>query len=202
MQPTRSLMDAVEQPGAKSVLFGKITIGSLSAATVRQGGLLVPYPHYTGVNQIRASVGDSVYHGFTLRAERSFEHGLMFQASFTGAKLIDNVNERFLGGTNDVNPYDLSMSRFILRGGCFQTLCRQLHLRVAHRTWQERAVKRRRRWIGNWQTSGILSAQTGTPISIGAACSFPGVSGLGCYANRLRDGNIPSSEQSMNRWLI
>ena len=61
--------------------YGKIAIGTMSAATVRQGILLVPYPQYGGsINQIRASVGDSVYHGFTLRAERSFAHGLMFQA--------------------------------------------------------------------------------------------------------------------------
>ena len=92
--------------------YGKITIGTMSTATVRQGILLVPYPHYAGsINQLRASVGDSIYHGFTLRAERSFSKGLMFQVSYTGAKLIDNVNERFLGGANFINPYDLSLSR-------------------------------------------------------------------------------------------
>ena len=51
--------------------FGKITNGARSAATVRLGSLLVPFPQYGGINQVRASVGDSVYHGFTLRAERS-----------------------------------------------------------------------------------------------------------------------------------
>ena len=50
---------------------------AMSAATVRLGSLLVPYPQYGGINQIRASVGDSIYHGFTLRAERSFSHGLL-----------------------------------------------------------------------------------------------------------------------------
>src|SRR5262249_32589211 len=93
--------------------FGKITTGAMSAATVRQGSLLVPYPQYGGVSQIRASIGDSIYHGFTLRAERPFAHNLLFQASYTGAKLIDNVNERFLGGTNYINPYNLSQSRAI-----------------------------------------------------------------------------------------
>ena len=33
------------------------------------------------------------------------------RASFTGAKLITNVNERFLGGTNSINPVNLRMSR-------------------------------------------------------------------------------------------
>src|SRR5262249_58158912 len=89
----------------------KTPTGGLSAQAVRLGTLLVPYPQYGGINRIRASIGDSVYHGFTLRAERSFSHGLLFQASYTAAKLIDNVNERFLGGTNYINPYDLSQSR-------------------------------------------------------------------------------------------
>ena len=34
--------------------FGKITTGAMSAATVRLGSLLVPYPQYSGVSQIRA----------------------------------------------------------------------------------------------------------------------------------------------------
>ncbi len=59
--------------------YGKITNGSMSAATVRLGSLLVPYPQYSGVSNLRGSVGDSIYHGFTLRAERSFSHGLLFQ---------------------------------------------------------------------------------------------------------------------------
>ncbi len=102
------LNDLVPNP-----FFGKITTGAMSAALVRRGSLLVPYPQYAGVSQIRGSVGDSIYHGFTLRAERSFSNGLLFQVSFTGAKLIDNVNERFVGGANYIDPYNLNRSRSI-----------------------------------------------------------------------------------------
>ena len=91
--------------------------------------MLVPYPQYGGsINQIRASVGDSVYHGFTLRAERSFANGLLFQVSFTGAKLIDNVNERFLGGANFINPYDLDCSRSISAADVSSAFRRQLRV--------------------------------------------------------------------------
>src|SRR5260370_35390759 len=100
------LNDLVPNP-----FFGKITTGAMSAALVRRGSLLVPYPQYAGISQIRGSVGDSIYHGFTLRAERSFSNGLLFQVSFTGAKLIDNVNERFVGGANYIDPYNLNRSR-------------------------------------------------------------------------------------------
>lgn len=182
--------------------YGKIAIGTMSAASVRQGMLLVPYPQYAGsINQIRASVGDSVYHGFTLRAERSFANGLMFQVSFTGAKLIDNVNERFIGGANFINPYDLNLSRAVSAADVSQRLVGNwvYELPFGHgKKWLSNGIGGI--ILGNWQTSGILSAQTGIPISISPACTFSGVSGLGCYADRLKDPNL-SSGQSMDKWF-
>ena len=93
--------------------YGKITSGSLSTATVRQSSLLIPYPQYTSINNIRASVGDSVYHAFTLRADKRFTHGLLFQSSYTFSKLIDNVQERFGGRSSFTNPYNLNQSRSV-----------------------------------------------------------------------------------------
>ncbi len=183
--------------------FGKIAIGTMSTATVRQGILLVPYQQYAGsINQIRASVGDSSYHGFTLRAERSFSKGLLFQVSFTGAKLIDNVNERFIGGANFINPYDLSRSRSISAADINRRF-------VANWVW-ELPFGHNKRFLsrgiggmilGNWQASGILSAQTGTPIAISAACTMPGVSGLGCYADRAKSGVLSNDARTMARWF-
>ena len=181
--------------------FGKITTGSLSAATVRQGVLLVPYPQYTGVSVLRGSVGDSVYHGMTLRAERSFTHGVMFQASYTAAKLIDDVNERFVGGNNYDNPYNLRQSRAVSAADISQRF-------VANYVWVLPFGHGKQffshgigSWIlGNWQTTGILTFQTGTPISVTGACNFSGTSGLGCTANKLRDGNL-SGGGTMNQWF-
>jgi hypothetical protein len=181
--------------------FGKIKTGSMSAANVRLGSLLVPYPQYSGVSQIRGSVGDSVYHGLTLRAERSFSHGLMFQASYTAAKLIDDVNERFLGGTNYINPYNLRASRSISAADISQRFVANYVYELPFGHGKQFLSHGLASWIlGNWQNSGIVTFQTGTPISIGAACTFSGASGLGCYADRLKDPNL-SSGQSMNQWF-
>src|SRR5207249_503559 len=153
--------------------FGKIATGTMSAAQVRLGNLLVPYPQYGGINMIRGSVGDSVYHGFTLRAERSFSHGLMFQASYTSAKLIDDVNERFLGGANYINPYDLRKSRSISAADVSQRFVANYVYELPFGHGKRFLSNGIASWIlGNWQTSGIVVLQTGTPISIGAACNF------------------------------
>jgi Carboxypeptidase regulatory-like domain len=180
--------------------FGKILNGGLSAATVRLGTLLVPYPQYGGISQIRASIGDSVYHGFTLRAERSFSHGLMFQASYTSAKLIDDVNERFLGGTNYINPYNLALSRAISASDISQRLVGNYVYELPFGHGKQLLSKGIVGWVlGNWQNSGIVTFQTGTPISIGAACTFSGVSGMGCYADRLKNPNL--SNPTMDKWF-
>lgn len=181
--------------------FGKITNGAMSAATVRLGSLLVPYPQYSGITFLRGSVGDSIYHGFTLRAERSFAHGLLFQASYTAAKLIDDVNERFLGGANFIDPYNLRLSRALSAQDISQRFVANYIYALPFGHGKRFLSHGIASYIlGNWQNSAILTAQTGTPISIGASCNFPGVSGLGCYA--VRTGNINlTTGQNMNQWF-
>jgi hypothetical protein len=180
---------------------GKITSGSLSAATVRYNQLLVPYPQYTGVNSLRGAVGDSVYHGLTLRAEQSMSHGLMFQSSFTFAKLIDNVNERFLGGANFINPYDLRSSRSISAADISQRWVSNFIYELPFGHGKQYLSHGIGSWIlGNWQTSGIFTMQTGVPIAITAACATQ-LPGIGCYANRLKNGNLPAGQQTMDKWF-
>jgi hypothetical protein len=183
--------------------FGKIALGTMSTATVRQGILLTPYQQYAGsVVQLRASVGDSVYHGFTLRAERRFAKGLMFQVSYTGAKLIDNVNERFLGGADLINPYDLGLSRSLSAADISRRLVANwvYELPFGHgKRFLARGIGGK--ILGNWQASGILSTQNGVPIAISAACSMAGVSGLGCYADRIKGASLPDGQRSMDRWF-
>jgi hypothetical protein len=192
------LNDLVPNP-----FFGKITIGTMSTPTVRRGILLSPYPHYAGSTvQLRASVGDSVYHGFTLRAERSFSKGLMFQVSFTGAKLIDNVNERFLGGANFINPYDLRSSRSLAAADISRRLVTNwvYELPFGHgKQFLSQGIGGK--ILGNWQVSGILAAQTGAPLSISGPCIMQGTVGLGCYVDRPKSGALPAGERSMDRWF-
>jgi hypothetical protein len=182
--------------------FGKITNGALSAATVRLGSLLVPYPQYSGVTWTRGSVGDSIYHGLTLRAERAFAHGLMFQASYTFAKLIDDVNERFLGGANFINPYNLRQSRSISTFDVPQRFVANYIYALPFGHGKQFLSHGIASYIlGNWENTGIVTAQEGTPISISASCNLPGVSGLGCTAVRTGNINLPSGQQTMNQWF-
>ena len=110
--------------------FGVIPTGALSVAQVRRSQLLQPYNHYTGVTRFRDPVGDSIYHGFTLRVDKQFSHGLSFQAAFTGGKQIDNVGERFGGRSSFLDPNNLALSRSTGEEDRPPTLHHQLHLRT------------------------------------------------------------------------
>jgi hypothetical protein len=44
---------------------------------------------------VRDNSGDSVYHGFDLKVDRKFRHGLLVRGAYTYSKLIDNVSEVF-----------------------------------------------------------------------------------------------------------
>ena len=180
--------------------FGKITSGSLSTATIRQSSLLIPYPQYTGVGQLRAAAGDSIYHAFTLRADKRFGHGLLFQASYTFSKLIDNVPERFAGRSSLNNPYNLRASRSLSdqdRSQIFVTnFGYELPFGSGHR-WVGNGVAGK--IVGNWQVSGILTFENGQPVVITGPnnTQLPGISS---YAMRLHDPHLASG-QSIARWF-
>src|SRR5262249_902936 len=55
--------------------YGLITTGNLSASTVPQGQLLLPYPQYTGVSIISASNRDTTYHSMQMKIEKRFRSG-------------------------------------------------------------------------------------------------------------------------------
>jgi hypothetical protein len=180
--------------------FGKITSGGLSAATVRQSSLLLPYPQYSSINNIRGAVGDSVYHGFTLRADKRFARGLLFQASYTFSKLIDNVQERFGGRSSFTNPYNLRQSRSLSDQDRSQIFVANFVYELPVGTgkhWAGKGIAGKA--LGNWQVSGIWTMENGQPVVITGPnnTQLPGIS---AYALRLHNPNL-SSGQSIDRWF-
>ncbi len=181
--------------------YGKILSGSLSPATVRQSSLLIPYPQYTSISDIRASIGDSDYHAATVRLDKRFGHGLLFQLGYTFSKLIDDVPERFNGRSTTIDPYNLALSRSVSDNN-------RTHYLVTNFVY-ELPVGKDKHWIGkgiygkvigNWQVSGIMTLESGQPVVITGPnnTQLPNVS---AYALRLSNPNLPSGQQSIGEWF-
>ena len=180
--------------------FGKITSGGLSPANVRQSALLSPYPQYSSINNIRGSVGDSVYHALTVRTDKRFSKGLLFQTSYTFSKLIDNVQERFGGRSSFTNPYNLRQSRSISDNDRSQIFVSNFVYELPFGTgkkWAEHGEVGK--VVGNWQLSGIFTAMNGQPVVISGPnnTQLPGIS---AYAIRLKNPNLTSG-QSIDKWF-
>jgi hypothetical protein len=180
--------------------FGKITSGALSAATVAQRQLLLPYPQYTSITLHSYPVGDSCYHAFTLRVDKRFSRGFTLLASYTVSKEIDNVGEHFAGRTNISNPYDLRQNRSVADYDVPQRLVVsyvwQLPFGPGQPHFNAGMVSK---LVGAWQVNGILAIQRGMPIVI-TGPNTANLPGLTSRAERLRSGAL-SGGQTRDHWF-
>ena len=71
--------------------YGLVQTGTLSAPTVTQGQLLLPFPEYTGVSEASADVFDSTYHALQMKVEKRFTQGGTVLAAYTFSKLLADV---------------------------------------------------------------------------------------------------------------
>jgi Carboxypeptidase regulatory-like domain/TonB dependent receptor len=191
-----ALNDLVPNP-----YYGVITTGPLSAEEVRRSQLLRPYPHYTDVHRIRDAVGDSIYHGMTVRVDKRLGHGLLFQAAYTVSKQINNVAENFFARAGYIDPNNLSLSRSVAEYDRPQILALSYVYQFPFgpgKRWLGRG------WaghlLGNWQISGITNFASGIPVVISApgTTSLPGVAAT---AVKLRSPILPEGEQTIDRWF-
>jgi len=181
--------------------FGVIPTGALSVAQVRRSQLLQPYNHYTGVTRFRDPVGDSIYHGFTLRVDKQFSNGLSFQAAFTGGKQIDNVGERFGGRSSFLDPNNLALSRSTGEEDRPQHFITNYIYEIPFgpgRKWLSKGVGSH--LLGRWQFSGVTMLSRGLPMVI-TGPNNTRLPGVGAAAIRLRDPVLPDDQRTIDRYF-
>lgn len=156
--------------------FGVITnpTSTLSGRNIEYRQTLRPYPHYQDVAIHRRPQANSVYHAFTLRAEKRFSRGISFLASFTGGKSIDDgsavawwegpTSRSFLDAYNrrlerSVSSWDVSR-RLVLSYIYELPFGKGKPLLAALPRGLNMVVS-------GWQFNGITTLQTGTPLVIG-----------------------------------
>jgi hypothetical protein len=80
------LLQSVQNP-----FYNIILTGPLSNQTITRQQLLLPYPQYTSVTGDNGFLGNSIYHGFTLKVEKRFSQGFSILLAYTASKLIDGA---------------------------------------------------------------------------------------------------------------
>ncbi len=165
--------------------YGVITdpTSILSKSTVTRGQLLQPYPQYTTMNAIYATIGNSVYHSFQASVEKRLSNGFSVLGSYTMSKLIDDTSSAGAGATigtiqdptnlkaeRTIDPQDVSQ-RLVLSGVWSLPIGKG-------RTFLPNLNSVGNAFLADWHLNGITSFQTGQPLvmtSIGQAGLRPNV---------------------------
>lgn len=163
-----------------------------------------PYPAFSGITSYE-NIGSSNYNSGYVKVERRFKGGLTFQSSYTFAKLLDT------GGI--VSPGDLSdgLGRDPLRpqderGRSFFDA---RHRFVASYVWQlpfGRGKSFGKDWsrvvdqaLGQWQVNGIITLQSGLPITPVLATDH---SNTGLFTDRPNVvGNPNDGPKTFDEWF-
>lgn len=152
----------------------------------------------------RTNYAASKYHSLQVRGERRYSHGLSATIAYTWSKYLSNGGQ--INGGGNGPPQDARCYR--CEWGPMPEDRR--HVAVINHNWElpfgpGRAVLNRgalAHIAGAWTLTGIWSLSTGehfTPTLATAVSNSAG--GGGDRPDRLRDGNLPSSERTIDRWF-
>ena len=156
-----------------------------------------PYRRFESAN-LTQSGGSSIYHGFTIQADRRMARGLWFNANYTWAKALTDVDLRSYPAGAEQNQYQ----RYLERAD--DGNLRRHQLRFSY--LGELPIGRGKRLlsgipkyadavIGGWEASGITTMMTGSRMS----ASFSGIDATNTNQfsgrpDRLGNGNFDAGE--------
>jgi hypothetical protein len=157
----------------------------LGGRTTTYGQLLRPYPHLNGVFHTFGSMAHSNYHSLQTKFRRRFGGGLQFLAAYTWSKMLDDVSSvaNFLGqqnpGYTNNNQRRLDKSLSALDQPHTLAVNFQYDLPFGRGRMLLNRNKALNWIVGGWNLSGVMTLQSGLPISIASNAnttnSFGGV---------------------------
>ncbi len=144
---------------------------SLGQATTTYSQLLRPYPQYTSVVQEWGSFAHSSYNSLQVKFRKRYANGLQFLVAYTWSKLLDDFSSvaGFLGQQNP--GFADNNNRNLDRALSAEDVAHHL---VANYQYELPFGKGRRymsggiagRVLGGWDLNGIVTVQSGLPISV------------------------------------
>ena len=188
--------------------YGLVQTGTLSAPTVTQAQLLLPYPEYTGVSQAFADVFHSTYHALQMKVEKRFTHGGTVLSSYTFSKLMANVSsltgwlDSGVGsGPGIQNPYNLTAEKSLSGFDSRQRLTVSYAVDLPFGPGQKFLAggnTLEKQVVGGWSVSGIATFQDGFPLALTATGTANGP-GYGRRPNAVAGCNKQTSGSAQSR---
>jgi outer membrane receptor protein involved in Fe transport len=164
-----------------------------------------PYPTVASISAWEPR-GPSSYNGLQLSAEKRFSAGFSFLGAYTYSKSLDEgAGGNSSSGESRINiqnprnlAADYGLSNFDYKHRF--TLSAIYDLPFGHgRRFLSNANAFENALAGGWQATSIVTLQSGAPFSVSLATPTANT-GTFTRPNRVCDGNLPSSQQSISEW--
>jgi len=155
---------------------------SYNQPTIQYNRLLRPYEAYTSVGGYRASrnIANSIYHAVTFKYEKRFSKGLSLIAHYTISKMISDSDVSgsdvdFIAGNSSIQDYfnlrnERSLSAFDVPQRLVVSFDYQLPVGRG-RTLGKGMNRVLDAFVGGWELSSIISAQSRTPVGVSQSAS-------------------------------
>ncbi|MEO7652702.1 MAG: carboxypeptidase-like regulatory domain-containing protein, partial [Bryobacteraceae bacterium] len=142
----------------------------------------------------------SSYHSLQLTAEKRFSKGLQFLVGYTWAKSLDSASS--WGGVGSENFLPQNPLRWDLEKG---RSAHDLRQRLTASYVYQLPVHFHNRILdyvlGSWETSGIVSLQTGFPFTVLVGGDIPNIGANGSNTRANVVGDWKTSNQNIDNWF-
>ena len=152
----------------------------------------------------RTNAGDSKYESLQLHAEKRFSGGLTFGASYTYASYLSDVGNPNGGGNSDIQNHFCIACNWGPATDDYKSVLSINHV-------YQIPLGRDRKYLtqgplsyilGDWNLSGIWTAQTGPHFTAILGTNVSNSAGGGTQRpNRVGNGNLPSDQRSIFHWF-
>jgi hypothetical protein len=158
-------------------------VEQMTACTPSVAQALLPYPQYCGRLQgVNENAGNSTYHSLQLKVEKNFSNGLWALISYTGSKMLTDVENTQPGGWG-ISPFQRHRNKALSSGDI-------PHVFTASVVY-DLPFGRGRKWlnrggaldhiVGGWRLSSITRLSAGQPFWMSSSqCNVPEQFGVYC----------------------
>lgn len=155
-----SLNQLVDNP-----FYGIVNQGVLIAPRVSRAQLLRPYPQFTDIIPLTNTGATSIYHALQVSVNRRMRAGLQLAGSYVWSKVLEE-------GESHQNSYDIRSSRSVASYDIPHRLVLSALYEVPFgrgRAFGSGAGPWLEAVLGGWQVNGIVTVQSGTPLTLSAS---------------------------------
>jgi hypothetical protein len=191
--------------GNRGLSLMRVILTNSTIAEEQNGRLYVPVGAlvmFPNIGRVRPKVtdGQSNYHAFRLQLNQRFTRGLQLRGSYTFSKVLD-TGSNFAGSadfSNDGTPRYLGLQE---KGNAAFDIRNNLVVNFTYDLPGQNMTGVAGKVLGGWQTSGIVTAQSGSPFQVSMGFTPNQFNTIGAFPDRVAGKKIKYDERNPSAYF-